>query len=73
MAAGIKLENEVPVVWIHLSLLPTFKVHFSVPVRVEYLDNPLHQRVLLELRQRHELLHAEGARVIKVELLEPLP
>lgn len=42
----------------------TFKVHFSVPIRVEYVDDPLHQRVLLEFWQRHELLHTERARVI---------
>lgn len=45
-------------------LLHTFKVHFSIPIRVEYVDNPLHQWVLLQLWQRHELLHAEWARVI---------
>lgn len=42
----------------------TFKVHFSVPIRVEYVDDPLHQRVLLEFWQRHELLHTERAGVI---------
>lgn len=53
--------------------MSTFKVHLSVPVRVEDLDDPLDQRVLLQLGQRHELLHAERARVVQVQLLEPLP
>lgn len=51
----------------------TFKVHLPVSIGVEDVDDPLHQRVLLELRQGHELLHAEGSRVIQVELLKPLP
>lgn len=51
----------------------TFKVYFSIPIRVKYVDDPLHQRVLLELWQRHELLHTEGARIIQVEFLKPLP
>lgn len=56
-----------------LRCLLTFEVNFSIPVRVKYVDDSLHERILLELRQGHELLHAEGAGVIQVEFLKPLP
>ena len=44
----------------------TFKVDLSVAIGVEYVDDALHQWVLLQLRQRHELLHAQRARVVQV-------
>lgn len=50
----------------------TFKVHLAVAIRVEYVDDSLDQRVLLELGQRHELFHAQRSRVIQVEFLKPL-
>lgn len=44
----------------------------AVAVRVEYIDDALHERVLLQLRQRHELVDGERARVVQVQLAEPL-
>ena len=51
----------------------TFKVHFTIAVGVEYVYDPLDQGVLLQFGQGHELLHAQGARVVEVEFLKPLP
>ena len=51
----------------------TFEVDLAVAVLVEDLDDALHERVLLQLRQRHELVDAERARVVQVQLPEPLP
>lgn len=42
----------------------TFEIHFPIAICVKYIDNPLHQRILLQLGQRHELLYAQGSRVI---------
>lgn len=48
------------------------KVHLAVTVRVEDVYDALNERILLQLRQRHELVDAQGARVVQVELLEAL-
>lgn len=49
----------------------TFKVDLSVPVRVEDVDDSLDQRILLQFRQGHELVYAQGAGVVQVQLAEP--
>lgn len=48
------------------------EVHLSIAVSVEDVNNALHQRVLLQLRQRHELVDGQGARVVQVQLAETL-
>lgn len=42
----------------------TFEIHFPIAICVKYIDNPLHQRILLQLGQGHELLYAQGSGVI---------
>lgn len=39
----------------------TLGTYLAVAVRVEYVDDALDERVLLELRQRHELVDGERA------------
>lgn len=63
---SIKIRHEL------LNSELTFKVHLAVAICVEYVDDSLDQRVLLELGQGHELLDAQRTRVIQVEFLKPL-
>lgn len=46
--------------------------YLSVSIGVEYVDDSLHQRVLLQLGQRHELIDGQRARIIQVQLTEAL-
>lgn len=46
------------------------EVHFPVAVCVEDVDHSAHQRILLQLRQPHELFYAQGARFVQVQLPE---
>jgi len=48
------------------------EVDLPIAVSVEDVDDALHERVLLQLWQRHELLHAQRPRVVQVQLAEPL-
>lgn len=48
------------------------EVDLAVAVRVEDVYDALDERVLLQLRKRHELVDAERARVVQIELLEAL-
>ncbi len=48
----------------------TLEVHLSVPVSVQNVDHSPHQRVLLQLRDAHKLLHRQRAILIHVQLLE---
>jgi len=48
------------------------EVDLAVAVCVEDVDDALHERVLLQLRQRHELLHTQRPAVVQVQLTEPL-
>lgn len=50
----------------------TFEVDLAVAVSVEDVDDSLHERVLLQLGQLHELVDAQRPRVVEVELLEAL-
>lgn len=49
------------------------EVHFPVAIRVEDVDHSTHQRVLLQLRQRHKLFCAQGPRFVQVHLPEAFP
>lgn len=55
------------------SLNELLEVHLTVAVIVENLYNSLHQWILLELRQGHELVHTQRPRVVQIKFLEPLP
>lgn len=49
----------------------TFEIHDTVPILVEYVDHALNQRILLKLRQGHELFYAQASWSIQIEFLEP--
>ena len=50
----------------------TFEVDLAVAVGVEDVDDALHERVLLQLGQLHELVDAQRARVVQIQLPEAL-
>ncbi len=50
----------------------TFEVDLAAEVRIEDVDDALHQRVLLKFWHREKLAHADRARVVKVQLEEAL-
>ena len=54
-------------------VLLTFEVDLTITVRVEDIDDALDEWILLELGQWHELIDAQGSRVVEVELLEAFP
>ncbi len=64
------LNNLIAFSWFRLISLRTFEIDFAISVRVEDVDDALNQRVLLQLGQRHEFVHAQAARTVQVELLE---
>jgi hypothetical protein len=57
-------------VFLCISLYETFEVHFAIPVRIEYVDDALDQRILLQFGQAHEFINAQTAGTIQVEFLE---
>ena len=46
------------------------KIHLSITVCVQDVNDPSHKRVLLQLRDAHELVNRERPVLIEVELLE---
>lgn len=50
------------------SVCLTLEVDFTVAVRVENVDHSLNQWILLQFGKRHELVNAQRARIVKVQL-----
>lgn len=46
--------------------------YLAIAVGVEDVNDALHQRILLKLGKRHELVDGQGSRVVQVQLSEPL-
>lgn len=46
--------------------------HLSIAISIEDVDDALHERVLLQLGQRHELVDGERPAVVQVQLAESL-
>lgn len=46
--------------------------YLAVAISVEDVNNALHQWILLQFRQRHELVNRQGSRVIQIQFPEPL-
>ena len=55
---------------ISICVVPTFKINFAISVWIEYLDNSLHQRVLLQFGQWHELFDRQRSRIVDIEFSE---
>lgn len=55
-----------------LPLSLTFEIHLSIAIRIKYIYDTLDERILLQLRQGHELLNWQWPRIVKVKLAEPL-
>lgn len=47
-------------------------MYLSVAVGVENVNNALHEWILLQFGQRHELVDGQRSRVVQVQLAEPL-
>ena len=50
----------------------TFEINLAISVRVENVDHSLHQRILLQLGQRHEFVDAESTGIVQIQFAESL-
>ena len=44
----------------------TFEIDLAVAVGIEYVDDPLDKRILLQFRYRHELLHTQRTTAVDI-------
>lgn len=44
----------------------TFKIDFAIAISVEYVDDTLNQWILLQFRNRHELLNTQRSTSIDI-------
>lgn len=61
---NVNILNKTPITNTKQKL--TFKIHLPVAISIEDVNDALHEGILLELRQGHELVNAERPRIVQI-------
>ena len=52
------------------TILITFEIDLAIPILIKHVDDPLHERILLQFRKCHEFLDAQRSVLVQVHFLE---
>lgn len=63
---NVNILNKTPITKTKKKALFTFKIHLPVAISIEDVNDALHEWILLELRQGHELVNAERPRIVQI-------